>query len=148
MELSLLNLGTREKAAFYAGFWDRTWAMVIDWFLLFICLLPFDVFFGTSFVTGRPDRPRTAEFLVALIFCLYSALLDSSKRRATLGKRAIGIALTDQAGDRISFSRALLRAALLMSAFPVGCLLIPFTRHGQAFHDLLADTLVVPGTYD
>lgn len=148
MELTLLHLGTPEKAAFYAGFWDRTWALLIDGSLLFICLLPFDVAFGTSLVTARANRPHTEEFLVALIFCLYSAFLDSSKRRATLGKRALGIAVMDQAGDRISFRQALLRSALLLIAFPLGCLLIPLKRNRQALHDLLADTLVVPGTYD
>jgi uncharacterized RDD family membrane protein YckC len=150
MELTLLHLEAPEKAAFYAGFCDRTWALLIDLSLLFICFLPFDIAFGTSLVTGRTNRPHTHtdELLVALIFCLYSAFLDSSKRRATLGKRALGIAVIDQAGDRISFRRALLRSALLLIAFPIGCLLIPLTRNKQALHDLLADTLIVPGTYD
>jgi uncharacterized RDD family membrane protein YckC len=148
MELTLLHLQTREKAVFYAGFWDRTWALLIDLFVLFTCLLPFDVVFGTALVTARPNQPRTEEVLVALIFWLYSALLDSSKRRATLGKRALGIAVTDQAGDRISFGRALLRSVLLVVGFPLGCLLVPFTRYKQALHDFLADSVVIPGTYD
>jgi hypothetical protein len=54
----------------------------------------------------------------------------------------IGIVVTDLGGNRITFRRALLRSA--MQVIPLGYL--PAVFGGQAVHDRIADTMVVPGT--
>jgi uncharacterized RDD family membrane protein YckC len=127
-----------------AGFWDRGLAKLIDWILIGLGFFLVDLVFGTSLITGRgSNEPGALEGLaVFVIFCVYSAWLESSRRQATLGKRMIGIVVTDRDGNRITFRRALLRSA--MQVIPLGYLLAVFG--GRALHDRLADTMVVPGT--
>jgi uncharacterized RDD family membrane protein YckC len=77
---------------------------------------------------------------------LYFSLLESSSWQATLGKKALGLEVTDLAGRRISFGRATGRffakyisAIILM----IGFLMAAFTEKKQALHDILAGTLVI-----
>jgi uncharacterized RDD family membrane protein YckC len=77
---------------------------------------------------------------------LYFSLLESSGWQATLGKKALGLEVTDLAGRRISFGRATGRffakyisAIILM----IGFLMAGFTEKKQALHDILAGTLVI-----
>ena len=52
---------------------------------------------------------------------LYYALMESSERQATLGKRAVGIKVTDLEGNQISFGRATGRlAAHILSGVILG----------------------------
>ena len=77
---------------------------------------------------------------------LYWAGLESSGLQATLGKRVVGLMVTDMAGQRISFGRATGRYfGKILSAmlFYVGFLMAAFTDKKQALHDMLAGTLVV-----
>jgi uncharacterized RDD family membrane protein YckC len=76
---------------------------------------------------------------------LYFAILESSVWQATLGKRALGVVVTDLSGDRISFGRATGRhfAHYLSAIFLIGFLVQPFTAKRQALHDKIAGTLVV-----
>ena len=79
---------------------------------------------------------------------LYFALCESSVWQATLGKRALGIRVTDLNGQRISFMRATGRYfGKLLSAFffCVGFLMVAWTQRKQGLHDLLAQTLVLNG---
>jgi hypothetical protein len=77
---------------------------------------------------------------------LYYALLESSDAQATLGKRAVGIKVTDLDGNRISFGRATGRLfAHIISSFTlgIGFAMAAFTRRRQTLHDQIAGTLVV-----
>ncbi len=77
---------------------------------------------------------------------LYFALMESSPRQATLGKQALGIMVTDLAGQRISFARATGRFfAKILSGLIlwIGYVMAAFTERKQALHDLLASCLVV-----
>jgi len=79
---------------------------------------------------------------------LYSALLESSTWQATLGQRALGLRVTDEAGARISFGRAAgrhLASYLSYMLLGIGILMILFTDRKQALHDRLAGTLVLRG---
>jgi uncharacterized RDD family membrane protein YckC len=77
---------------------------------------------------------------------LYSAILESSARGATLGKMALGLRVTDVAGRRIGFGRAsgrffakFLSALILM----IGYVMAGLTRRKQGLHDMIAGCLVV-----
>jgi hypothetical protein len=79
---------------------------------------------------------------------LYFTISESTARQATIGKRAIGIVVTDLAGHRISFGRAngrywgkIISAIILLFGF----LMAGFTERKQALHDIMASTLVVEG---
>jgi hypothetical protein len=72
-------------------------------------------------------------------------LLESSRWQATIGKRALGLKVTNPRGERIGFARAATRfVAKLLSVLTlcVGFLLILVTERRQALHDLIAGTLV------
>jgi uncharacterized RDD family membrane protein YckC len=77
---------------------------------------------------------------------LYVALQESSAAQATLGKRAMGLKVTDEHGERIGFGRATFRffAQILSVAIAgVGFMMAGWTARRQALHDKLAGTLVV-----
>ena len=77
---------------------------------------------------------------------LYCAGMESSRRRGTLGKRLLGLEVTDLHGRRISFPRATLRFfAKFLSWFPMGFGYLSFflSRRKQGLHDMAAGTLVV-----
>ncbi|MCL6636766.1 MAG: RDD family protein [Alicyclobacillus sp.] len=77
---------------------------------------------------------------------VYYAALESSPWQATLGKRALGLRVTDVYGQRISFGRACARHfAKILSQLTLGMgyLLAGWTPQKQALHDLMARTLVV-----
>lgn len=122
--------------ALYAGFWRRFAAYVVDALVLLIPNIGIAmVLDGLAATLGQ-----------VLVFWIYKAGLESGARQATLGKRALGIKVTDRAGERISFPRATGRyLALFISAFLLGLgfLLAAFTARKQALHDLIASTLVV-----
>jgi len=89
-----------------------------------------------------------ANLLSMVISALYFSIFESSSMQATLGKRALGLRVTDLNGDRISFLRALGRwAAKIISALTlgIGYIMAGFTEKKQALHDMIAGCLVVRG---
>lgn len=77
---------------------------------------------------------------------LYYALFESSVWQATLGKKALGLEVTDMQGRRIGFGRAsgrffgkILSTIILF----IGFFMIGFTERKQGLHDILAGTLVI-----
>lgn len=112
----------------YAGFWRRAVATLIDGIILWI----FTAFMG--------------DFLGFIVNWLYQAILESSEMQATLGKKAIGLKVTDLDGNRISFARASGRyfATILSSiTFGIGFIMAGFTEKKQALHDIIAGCLVI-----
>ncbi len=77
---------------------------------------------------------------------LYSALMESSSKKATLGKMALGLIVTDSQGNKITFARASGRFfAKILSGLilNIGFIMAAFTQKKQALHDIIADTLVL-----
>jgi uncharacterized RDD family membrane protein YckC len=84
--------------------------------------------------------------IVLAIQWVYFAYLESSPRQATFGKAALGLAVIDGGGHRISFLRATgrwLGKIVSWAIFGIGFYLIGFTERKQGLHDLMADTFVV-----
>ena len=90
---------------------------------------------------------RQLAWLAAIGFgWLYGAGLESSQSQATIGKRWVGVKVTDAHGERISFLRASGRyAAKYLSALPcfLGFMAALLSSRRLAFHDRLAGTRVV-----
>jgi uncharacterized RDD family membrane protein YckC len=151
----------------YAGFWLRFVAYLIDAIIIGI---PFAVVFGVLAVaTGasgalsnihpgeEPPEALIALLGVGFIFSLvlvaliggwlYYALMESSSWQATLGKRALGLYVTDLEGRRISFARASGRyfAKFITGLIPlaIGYIMAGFTAKKQALHDMIAGCLVL-----
>jgi len=150
----------------YAGFWLRFLALLIDNVVLgvgfVLILIPLVLLTGLGGFLGEihpnEDLNDVGIFmLIALIFLaatvgllltwLYHALLESSEWQATVGKRVLGLVVTDVAGQRVSFGRSTGRhfgkiITNLVPAF-IGYLMAGFTEKKQALHDMIAGCLVL-----
>ena len=149
------------RAVAYAGFWLRFVAWFIDRIVLQfaggILTLPLAGSIGIrELMRTHPSTPEDLFpliaamrkfFLIILVLeWLYYALLESSAWQATLGKKALGLEVTDLAGVRITFGRATGRYfARYISFFTlgIGYLMAGFTEKKQALHDMIAGTLVI-----
>ena len=81
---------------------------------------------------------------------VYFSLFESSVRQATPGKMLMGVFVTDEFGQRISFTKSLLRTVTKMISAIfcwLGYILALFTGRSQTLHDLLASTLVLQPDY-
>jgi len=152
-----LEAGVRE----YAGFWRRFAASFIDGIIVWIVFFTVRAFISAiglgqylNPLIGRDsDRSivswggiSTETALTLVIGMIYFGYQESSVWQATLGKRALGIIVTDTDGDRITPIRAIKRhIATILSTwfFFIGFLIQPFTRRRQALHDVIARTLVL-----
>jgi len=161
-----------ESSVVYAGFWRRFAAFLIDALLISTVMgILYFIFIGLFVMVCaianagpiQPGEEPPALILVGLgagfgviilsliisdtIICwLYFALMESSKRQATLGKMAMGIVVSNMKGKRISFARATGRHfAKIISRIilRIGFIMAGFTRKKQALHDMMADCLVV-----
>ncbi|MBM3325864.1 MAG: RDD family protein [Calditrichaeota bacterium] len=85
-------------------------------------------------------------FIGFIIGWLYCAILESSNWQATIGKRAVGIYVTDVNRNRITFGRATGRNFAKIVSWIILCIgyfMAGWTLKKQALHDMLAGTLVL-----
>jgi uncharacterized RDD family membrane protein YckC len=136
----------------HAGFVRRWAALFLDQLVLSVPLAVVFIALGMADAAGSGDLSRlamlqaSAYVLYFIAAPLYYALQESSAMQATLGKRALGIKVTDLSGQRLSFGHALGRwfaAALSYLTLYIGFLMAAFTERKQALHDMVASTLVV-----
>jgi uncharacterized RDD family membrane protein YckC len=161
------------KSPAYAGFWLRFVAFVIDLIILFI---PFTfivsflaVGMGLSAAVQEVQPGESLDALIALLgtgfvlavllimlvgSALYFTLLEASGWQATLGKKALGLYVTDLNGNRASFGRASGRffagkfmalgvPGIVIIYFFISCISAGITERKQALHDMLAGCLVL-----
>lgn len=141
----------------YGGFWRRVFAYFLDSLILTIVGgIIAGALFGSAagLVALVEDRERnpllagtfmTAQAASLLLNWLYFAGLESSSLQGTLGKKAMGMIVTDLDGRRISFARATGRYfAKYLSALILllGFVMVAFSSRKQGLHDKLAGTLV------
>ena len=139
----------------YAGFWIRFLAYFIDTLLMTLVLLPLGVAAGVLIVATGADQNGSmlaleGMFRIVSIFIgwLYFGILESSPWQATLGKKMLGLRVTDLNGGRISFGKATGRyfgkivSGLILF---IGFVMVAFTEKKQGLHDQMAGTLVVKG---
>lgn len=147
----------------YAGFWRRWVAYVIDSLILtipnglFASIIGLRVLSLFRWVDGVPEFDfgaigaiiSTAIWVAVIAFLtrlFYYSLFESSKYRATPGKMALGIVVTDMNGGQISLTRAIGRnlgkiiSSLILS---IGYIMAGITPKKQALHDMMAECLVV-----
>ena len=140
----------------YASFWLRFAAYLIDTILLGLIFFPLGLILGLIMgVTGNKQNPElmlgvngSINVVTLAVTWLYSSLLESSSWQGTVGKKLIGLRVTDLDGQRISFGKATGRhfGKILSSLIClVGFIMAAFTEKHQALHDQLAGTLVLTG---
>jgi uncharacterized RDD family membrane protein YckC len=152
----------------YAGFWLRFVAAIID---ILLILIPYGslavLIFASAIPMIRGLGATPNPFLLITLFAsrllllaalsllgswLYWSLLESSSWQATIGKKALGLYVTDLTGARLSFGKASGRffAGRGISYVPsigglyflVDCIMVGFTEKKQALHDIIAGCLV------
>ncbi len=132
----------------YGGLGRRVVAYWIDVVIEAAVMLPAGLALGTVFASFGEDTAGMIAVVVAgLVFdCVYFTCFESSPLQGTPGKRLLGMAVVDLAGNRLSLLRASARyGAKTLSAVVlfVGFLQIGFSRRKQGLHDVVAGTLVV-----
>lgn len=139
----------------YAGFVRRLAALFVDGLILIVPLFAISFLLGIVIgIVFKDADSKTLQtigactgFLAAVVIKLvYFAFQESSRHQATFGKRALGIKVTDESGQRLSFGRAVGRyfaSALSYLTLYVGFLMAGFTERKRALHDMVASTLVV-----
>jgi len=151
-------------AAQFGGFWVRFVAYFLDGLIVGIPMWILIAVFAGGTVASLGGTSTEQEQVVAaaavggiifLIFIvafvgvwLYEALMTSSERGATLGKRALGLRVVKSDGTRLSFGRATGRffaKAFITGLIPfgIGYIMAGFTDRKRALHDMIADTVVV-----
>jgi uncharacterized RDD family membrane protein YckC len=151
----------------YAGFWLRFVALLIDNVVLglgvILVLIPLIFLTGLrgflgEFHPNSEDMNDVGIFMIIglvllvatgslVLTWLYHALMESSEWQATVGKKVLGLVVTDMAGQRVSFGRSTGRhfGKMLTNLIPflIGYIMAGFTEKKQALHDMLAGCLVL-----
>jgi len=147
-----------------APFFSRATAFIIDCGLLFLPILLLMAFCAmVTALRGWWDETDSEAmhqqwmlldrnfhqllWLVAIgLAWVYAAGLESSSWQATVGKRWMGIKVTDAHGERLGFFQSTGRHfGKYLSALPcfLGFIVALFSSRGMTLHDRLADTRVV-----
>ena len=136
--------GINPAAAPYAGVLKRLWAGILDFIA---CYLLITAGILALIAAGISDTlfDWAASAFVPLMFWLYFAGFESSARRATPGKMASRIVVTDAGGERISFARASLRCLgrlAILVTLGLGLIIAVFDRQRRGLDDFIAGTRV------
>jgi len=150
----------------YAGFWLRVLAYIVDNVVIgvgLLCVL-IPLFFLTGFgalvshIHPQEDWDDAGVLMIIGFFFLaamaslvvtwlYHALMESSEWQATVGKRMLGLVVTDMAGQRVSFGRSTGRhfGKIITNMVPafIGYIMAAFTERKQALHDMMAGCLIL-----
>lgn len=150
-----------ETSFAFAGALPRFAAWLIDAVAL---LLPITIWEITvESITGSPledimvdpmaaPDPAAIEFLLwlhggaAVIRGLYWSAMESSRWQATLGKKLLGLVVTDERGHRAPLRQTFVRYVgrlFCELTFGLGYLLVIFDERRQGLHDRIARTYVV-----
>jgi uncharacterized RDD family membrane protein YckC len=120
----------------FGGFWVRVVAYFLDAILLVIAQV---------ILMQIIKNEATLQGVNFLLTWLYFAGLESMAG-ATLGKMVLGLSVTDEQGNNISFLRATGRYfAKIISALIlcIGYIMVAWDGRKQGLHDKMAGTLVV-----
>ena len=119
----------------YASFWQRFAAALIDGLILMIPN------FLLQYLTG------TAGLILSLVMVwLYCALQESGANQATIGKKSMGLKVTTEDGERLSFGQATGRhfgkwiSGILLL---IGYFMMLWDERKQTLHDKMAGALIV-----
>lgn len=145
----------------YGGFWIRFLAVILDSVIINLVTVPIALIVaGTSIAAighlgPNPAPEQVLPIILPMFFILvpvliginwlYEAITTSSKMEGTVGKRIVGVRVTDMNGHRIGFGRATGRhfAKILSGFMMIGYIMAAFTEKKQGLHDMVAGTLVM-----
>jgi len=147
--------GVTAPKGLQAGFWLRFVAAFIDGIVLLITMPLIMRNAGNRAFVIATILPHLLAFLLVLLVgrWLYWALMESSTWQATVGKRALGLFVTDLGGNRATFGKTSGRffAGRGLGSIPylgglyylIDCICAGVTDRKQAIHDMIAGCLVM-----
>lgn len=133
----------------YASPWKRLAALAMDVILLNLAIFILFYLIG-SFVS--PHVAASEEFgsringIGFLLSWMYFAFMESSDKQATIGKSLMGLIVTDENGDRVTFARATGRfwgRFISVMIIFIGFIMAFFTQKRQTLHDIMAGCFVL-----
>jgi uncharacterized RDD family membrane protein YckC len=125
-----------EEPVIYGTFWQRFAAAIVDGLILII----------PNYIIVLTVREGFGDILSLVMYWLYDALQESGPKQATIGKKVLGLKVTNTTGHRISFGLATIRffgkfvSAIILF---IGYLMMLWDEKRQTLHDKMAGTLVV-----
>lgn len=141
----IINPPAPAPGLIYAGFWRRYAAFMIDFPLSLVAALALNML-----VQSILPRSWFMGGLIPLSIILfgqiaYFVVFESSRWKATPGKRFFKLRVIDKVGKQITWKRSLVRAIIGLPSIPLimGVLMIGFNRKRQSFADRVTKTLVV-----
>lgn len=129
-----------------ARFGSRFVAIIIDNLVLFPINFAVTIALLVATKASEDSIAIVWNFSGILISFLYFSVMESSPKRATLGKMTLGLVVVDYKGKRLSFDKAASRfvgrfiSALILG---IGFLMPLWTKRRQCLHDIIASTLVI-----
>lgn len=97
-----------------------------------------------------PTRMDTSKLIIRyvsfLVWVIYSIIMDCSKYQGTFGKVLLGLKVVDDKGNKINFSKSLIRNSSKIISY--GCILLGFLwilidTKKRGWHDIIAKTLII-----
>ena len=140
---------TNENELEYAGFWVRTWATIIDTFLILIITMPIlFAIYGEDYYLDSDDWiAGPADFSLSYVLPAFAVILFWMYRQATPGKMAIHAKIVDaKTGGKPTTAQCVGRYFAYIpsiSVFGLGIFWVAFDKKKQGWHDKLAGTVVV-----
>ena len=133
---------------YFAGLDVRLLAVIIDYFIIFAiyCIIALII---VLFIEERELKIRVALAglaIIPIVKFFYSIVMEASPRQGTWAKVLLGLKVSDEKGNPITFSRSLIRnlsKILSTGTLGLGYLIGFFNKRQQCLHDLVAGTLVV-----
>jgi serine/threonine-protein kinase len=135
---------TPQPVVKYAGFSTRLVADFLDRTILIVSSVIWDSITQVNANNAEEFLGRFIATYVILGF-LYCPVMESSNFQGTLGKKLLGIVVTDLNGNRLSFEQATKRhSSKLLSYLTlfIGFFMAGWTTKKQALHDKIAQTLI------
>ncbi len=144
-------MNTETKEFNYAGFWRRFAASILDETIVLsfttLAIAPI----MNRFIYGFGGNEMILLMILGGIYLTifrwcYFAGMESSPLKATIGKLATGLYVTNTSGERITFGQATGRFFGKMISgliLYIGYIIAAFNSKKQAVHDLMSDCLVL-----
>jgi uncharacterized RDD family membrane protein YckC len=130
----------------YASFWRRLGAAIVDGIIVGVPNKIIVLVLAALLGLGESGTAIVDFLVVVILQWLYFALLESGIDQATYGKRWLGMKVTNEFGQRISFGTAtgryfgkLVSTIILL----IGYLMVLWTDRRQALHDKMSGTYVI-----
>lgn len=130
----------------YAGFIKRLVAGLFDCFILLVFTYFILIAIDKYFIKITLDNLYIGSFIFIPLYILYNSICERTPWRGSLGKYILGIEVTDQYENPVTFPKALLRnltKIFNVITLGIGFIISLFPPQKQALNDKIVHTFVI-----